>query len=495
MNSNIHKASQLFTALVVSLSLLSLGSCALTPQSEELIYKPLQESATATVVDHRSTYVREVTPEESLQSQKVNVVGRMPLIDVLRKQLPNVSIMPADANVDMTQELDVHAKNLSALDFLKYLSALTGYDISFTGGKVVIKSFIRKEWNLAIFSAKRDVSLQVGKAFSSDSGGGQNTFNGLFSDDEWSRIVAGAERILGVTGKQNQSELAPFVQGVRSIGILNAGGEPHRINALDDYISSIVNFGSKQINIAVQAYEVTLDDKRGVGINWKELASVDGTVNGNSLNTIFRSKGDATFTGLFENQISFANDSVKATAIIDFLSTFGEVELLNQPNVTVRNGTYAYISAGEELTYIGEIEVEDDAGGDDKTTAKVESIRVGVTLSVAPRILKDGRILLEIWPSISSANLDEKVAFGNGSELILPKIQLQELATEVITESGRPVQLGGFIRRSVAKSLSELPWQERITGKIFNPIFRTETSDLQRTELVLTVTPTVVEGV
>ena len=144
---------------------------------------------------------------------------------------------------------------------------------------------------------------------------------------------------------------------------------------------------------------------------------------------------------------------------------------------------------------MAEIETEDEADGDDKTTLSVDSIRVGVTLSVAPRILKDGRILLEIWPSISSADLSKEIQKGGGEGIVLPKIQLQELATEVITESGRPVQLGGFIRRAIAKNLSELPWKERISGKILRPLFKSENADLNRTELVLTVTPTVVEGV
>lgn len=494
METSLHRIKGIFLSFVIALPI---ASCAVTPQSEDLKYRPLQEDPTPIVVDHRSTYVREVTPEESFQDKRVNFVGQVALIDALRKQLPGVNVMPADANVDLARAVNVHARNMSATDYLNYLAATTGYDIRFSKGSVVVKSFVRKEWNLALFSSLRNVSLQVGKAFSSDSGGGRNTFNGKFNDDEWEIIVKGAERILGASGTGKKGELSPFVQGVRSVGMLSAGGEPAKIRAVDEFIKSIVAKGSKQINISVQAYEVKLDDRRGTGINWDELSSLDSTINGNPATMLFNSlEGEGSnVSGLFQNVLRYESDSVSAQATLQFLSTFGEVELLNQPNVTVRNGTYAYISAGEELTYVGEIEIEEDNDGDDRSTIKVESIRVGVTLSVAPRILEDGRVLLEIWPSISSADLSKEIESGVGAGISLPEVQLQELATEVITESGRPVQLGGFIQRSVAKSLSELPWQEKLTGKILNPIFRSETADLERKELVLTVTPTIVEGV
>ena len=488
-----HRIKGIVVGFIVALPV---AGCAITPQSEALKYKPLQEDPTPMIVEQRSTYVREVTPEESFQDTRVNFVGQVALIDALRKQLPGVNVMPADTNVDLARVVNVHARNMPAMDYLDYLASTTGYDISFEKGKVVVRSFVRKEWNLALFSSLRNVSLQVGKAFSTDAGGGRNTFNGSFTDDEWEIIVKGAEQILGASGPSKKGEFAPFVQGVRSIGLLSAGGEPDKIRAVDDFIRSVVASGSKQINISVQAFEVMLDDRRGAGINWDQLA-VNGSVNGNAT-TMDLGPGTAEaagIAGIFKNVLTYKGGDVKAEATLEFLSTFGEVELLNQPNVTVRNGAYAYISAGKELTYVGEIELEDDSDGDDRTTIKVESIRVGVTLSVAPRILEDGRVLLEIWPSISSADLSNEIQSGAGQGIALPEVQLQELATEVITESGRPVQLGGFIQRSIAKNLSELPWQEKLTGKMLNPVFKSEGSDLERTELVLTVTPTIVEGV
>ncbi|MCG8534847.1 MAG: type II and III secretion system protein, partial [Pseudomonadales bacterium] len=166
-----------------------------------------------------------------------------------------------------------------------------------------------------------------------------------------------------------------------------------------------------------------------------------------------------------------------------------------QPNVTVRNGTYAYISTGEEFTFIGEVETRELSNGNQTVTPQLSSVRVGVTLAVTPRILGDGRIMLDIWPVISSVSGLKEYTITDTFRFEVPDVALNELSTEVITESGKPIQLGGFIRRSIEANLQDLPWKDRVTQTTINPIFRSENNKLDRRELVLTVTPTIVEGV
>ncbi|NIQ11392.1 MAG: pilus assembly protein, partial [Gammaproteobacteria bacterium] len=107
------------------------------------------------------------------------------------------------------------------------------------------------------------------------------------------------------------------------------------------------------------------------------------------------------------------------------MSEYGEVELLTQPNVTVRNGSYAYISTGEEFTFIGEIKTEEGNDNNDRTTASLDSVRVGVTLAVTPRVLGDGRIMLEIWPVISSVSGTSSFTV-QGASYQVPNIALNE---------------------------------------------------------------------
>lgn len=489
-------------------------SCAVTPFTEEEKYEPLQNKPTSLVVERSDTYIREVTPEEAIFNRRVSFTGKVALIDAIRKQLDGINIVPGDKNVQLDQQIRVFAQDMLLGDYLKYLESVTGYNIEYKNNVITVRSFIQREWNVATFASKRSVDLKVGSTFnlesttSSDSGssssgsGSGNKIRGQVDVDEWEIIVEGAKEILNVkSGGSEPDVMKPYVQAVRSIGSLNVGGPVNRVNALDSFISNLIRDGQRQVNINVQAYDVSLNDDRGAGIDWTELSNIDGSINGNlfdvDLQNINGSGNNVVndSNGLFRSTVKYESSSVSAEAVVRFLSQFGEVELLNQPNVTVRNGTYAYISTGEEFTFIGEVETRELSNGNQTVTPQLSSVRVGVTLAVTPRILGDGRIMLDIWPVISSVSGLKEYTITDTFRFEVPDVALNELSTEVITESGKPIQLGGFIRRSIEANLQDLPWKDRVTQTTINPIFRSENNKLDRRELVLTVTPTIVEGV
>ena len=264
-----------------------LGGCAVTPYNEEEKYQPLQEKPTQLVVERSDTYVREVTPEEAIFGRKINFSGRVALIDAIRTQLDDVNIIPGDENVLLNQQVSVFAQDMYLKDYFRYLESVTGYDIEYSAGVVTVRSFVRKEWNVAAFASNRKVKLKVGSTFNtestttradgatSSSGGNDNKIESTYNDDEWSILVDGARDILNITGKKakdSPEQLNPYVQAIRSVGTISVGGQASRVNALDEFISNLITRGQRQVNINVQAYDVTLNDDRGAGstgLNWR----------------------------------------------------------------------------------------------------------------------------------------------------------------------------------------------------------------------------------
>ncbi len=496
--------------LLASLAVSTLiGGCAIKPHTQELKYAPLQKQQRSIVAESAATYMREVTPEEESLKAKISYVGTTTLIDALREQLPSLNIMPADTNVDLLKEISIYANRMPLEDYLEYISALTGYDIALSGNIVTVSSFVEKQWNLAVFSSTRNVSLKAGEVIgggggggssddsdSSGGGGGGNTVTTSSSVDEWETIIEGAKSIIMTSGAdEDKNEMAPYVQSLRSIGTVSAGGSPRKIDAVDQFVRNAVKQGSRQVNISVQAFDVILDDSRASGINWEEL-SFSKIVDGNPLDIVFNSNSGSVFTDTLPmtTGTTYGGSKVNASFMMNFLNQFGEVELLNQPNITARNGVYAYISTGEELSYVGKVERETSLNSAlnsaDVLSFEVESVRVGVTLAVVPRILDDDRVLLDIWPVVSSKTGDFLIG-----DIKIPNLALHDMSTQVIVKSGQAIQLGGFIRRSIAKKLQELPWREKITGMLVNPLFESESNVLERRELVLTVTPTIIDEI
>ncbi|PCJ34468.1 MAG: hypothetical protein COA99_14590, partial [Moraxellaceae bacterium] len=154
-----------FKPLLISLAVsTAIGGCAITPHSQKIKYEPLLANEVTFVPESKATYVREVTPDEESLRLKVSYVGTVTLIDAIREQLPKLNIIPTDSNVNLLKKVSIYANKMPLEDYIDYLSALTAYDISLKNNNIMISSFVEKQWNLALFSSKRNVSLKAGAA-------------------------------------------------------------------------------------------------------------------------------------------------------------------------------------------------------------------------------------------------------------------------------------------------------------------------------------------
>jgi type II secretory pathway component GspD/PulD (secretin) len=57
------------------------------------------------------------------------------------------------------------------------------------------------------------------------------------------------------------------------------------------------------------------------------------------------------------------------------------------PNITVTNGREAYITTGDEFSYIASIKSATDAQGQITTTSDIQRMSVGIDMRVTPKIL------------------------------------------------------------------------------------------------------------
>jgi general secretion pathway protein D len=84
---------------------------------------------------------------------------------------------------------------------------------------------------------------------------------------------------------------------------------------------------------------------------------------------------------------------------------------------------------------------------------------------------------------------------GSGVPLVgqlpLPEFRLRQLTTSVVVWDGQTVVLGGLIAESVQKSKDKVP----VLGDlpVFGRLFRSESSQTQKRNLVIFVTPTIID--
>lgn len=196
---------------------------------------------------------------------------------------------------------------------------------------------------------------------------------------------------------------------------VTAGGNPSRVKVLDRYLKRALSEATKIVNVQVQAYDVVLENSKDKGVDWDALIS--GTLNGNPFGLQLNSAASATTdaaNSMWSVEGNYTSDHLNVKSLLlTFLEKYGRVELQDQPNITVRNGVPAQIYAGQELSYIVDVEQAQDVKGNITVTPSLGRLKVGVTLSVTVRVLENDQLLVDIWPVISNLGKYDTIAIGD----------------------------------------------------------------------------------
>ncbi len=159
------------------------------------------------------------------------------------------------------------------------------------------------------------------------------------------------------------------------------------------------------------------------------------------------------------------------------------VNILSNPSLVVRDGVSASISVGNDIPTVGATFFDPIQSGTQITS--VQYRKTGVNLTVRPTLNAQGLVVMEILQEISNT-------VEGGSEVEgTPAIFERTLSTEVVARSGETVLLGGLISENnnttTAKvpGLGDIPWLGRL--------FRSDTETTERTELVVMITPRVLD--
>lgn len=499
--------------------IVALSGCIDTNVRREENMRPLMapsETGIGINQERPATYIKRRSKEDSRLHRKVTLTtSGMPLARVLSTTVPNMNVRIADPGVNLGQDTVVYANDMPLGDFLTQLTDMTGYAFTVKNGTLSISSRQTKTWNIAPLASNRQSVSSVGgeTGFSGsnrDSGSGMGGGGGLPSiggssgsensgtkisslqkEDQWNQIMAQIRGYLGLEEGKNANEQVQ-IGSVRTIGTVTVTAPPDRVARVDTFLTNIAEQSKRQVHLDVKAFEVTLSDSRARGINWD--AVLNSTIDGGAFQVVFDQnnpislKADNPGNVLAGIGYSKGNDS--ASAMVNLLSQYGIVSLLTEPNLSTLNGGTAYLSSVDEFSFISSVTQFLGTEGSNTVTPQLDRIRVGVTMAVTPRILPDNRILIEVTPVISSLQGFDDFNVGDFS-FSNPRIALSELSTQVITRPGEPVQLGGLITSRVANEMNRLPLRRK-TG-LMSWLFSSEANELERREMVISITPTLTE--
>ena len=233
-----------------------------------------------------------------------------------------------------------------------------------------------------------------------------------------------------------------------------------------------------QVLIEASIVEVQLVDGLQYGLEWIFQNGIGSDYSGKGTLDLLGAAGLSTVAPGFSYEVSNSAGDMKA--VVNALAEESLVNVISTPSVLVLDNHTAAIHVGDQQPIQSMVSVTD--GGVAQTS--IEYKDTGVKLEVTPSVNDGGLVTLDIMQSVTDVGPEDS-ATGQRS------FTEREVSSRIAVRSGDSVVLGGLIRDNDAKSKSGVPLLMDIP--VLGSLFSNTSNTLVRTELLIFITPRVVE--
>ena len=235
-----------------------------------------------------------------------------------------------------------------------------------------------------------------------------------------------------------------------------------------------------QVLIEAQIMEVTLEDKLTYGVEWLIRHSIGGGRTGN----IGLDLGDAGITAQAPSlSYTIVGSSGNVRFALNALATQMEIKVLSSPSLMVLDNQTAKIVVGDEIP-IPKRQSISNVNPDAPTVNEIEFRNTGVSLTVTPRVTDGGLVTIDIEQEVSNATSTDS------SGIDAPTIQKRLIKSTIAVQNDDTVVLGGLISDRGTDSEAGVPIVKDIP--LLGNLFRRDSTEDRRTELIVLLTPRVV---
>lgn len=310
----------------------------------------------------------------------------------------------------------------------------------------------------------------------------------------------------------------------RSVSISPAAGlvvvraRPEQLKAVEEYLKRVHANVQRQVMLEAKIVNVQLTRQASSGVNWAYFrASKDGArISGGGAiapGTVFApgagritstavslaNAADGAWsavTGAANGFYGLAFSGATFSAVLDFLESQGDVQVLSSPRIATQNAQKALLKVGTDEFFVTDVTTNSTSNG--SSTTVVPSVKMtpffsGIALDVTPQIDDDGSITLHIHPSISKVTERNKViSIGTGTYSFPSAVSnVNETDSVVRLRDGEIAAIGGLMTvessddNNGVQGLKDVP----VLGNLFSQQSKTGT----KRELVILVKPTIID--
>ncbi len=293
----------------------------------------------------------------------------------------------------------------------------------------------------------------------------------------------------------------------KPVGIITVTATRDLLDKVDDYLKSLQKELYKQVNIEAKIIEVQLTNNSDIGINWSKVLkdfSITGTVGFGQWTKDVNTGVISDTTGqvwpraagqTFIRAVDLNNASFEV--LLNALKEQGTTKVLSSPKISVMNGEPAFITVGQNTTYINKVTSTESTGTSTPTvtySVDTSSILSGVGLALTANILDNNEVILNLVPVTSK--LQEPIEYKNfglnssgeaAASVGLPVVDIREMSTTVKVKNGQMLVIGGLIANRDQKDGQFAPVLGSIP--ILKYLFGYESNAATRTELIILLKP------
>jgi len=240
-----------------------------------------------------------------------------------------------------------------------------------------------------------------------------------------------------------------------------------------------VDVPRQQVKLQCIIAEVTL----GGSLQW----GVDYFLTNNTGEGILDLTGSLTALGPLNPAGAAAFTATDGFAVLEVLQSESEVTVLSTPSVTIRDKDEAEFQVGAEVPILtASLDSSSQSDGTTGIRNEVEYRDTGLILKVQPTITESGDVTQLIDLEIKDASVN------SSSGIDSPEFTVRYVKTTVTAPHGHTVLLAGIVSKNVSDSVNKIPLLGDVP--LVGLAFQNISKSTDRTELVLMVTPTIINS-
>lgn len=442
-------------------------------------------------------------------SELLSMLAQEADIDVVMAGVANLPVTLKMVNRSMADVLDLLAEQTSlgwqfrdgAVFLFKDVPVVTNYPVNYLNIERRITS------SLGLATQVGSITLD---ASSASSGAHSNNSDTRIENLSVHNLWKSLEVDLDVLAKAVGSDGYRLVVN-REAGLVTVFGNQRVQKTLRRHLRKLESSLSRQVVIEATVVEINLSDAHREGVDWSLfLGDETGTSDefgGTGVSWSQRVTGQAFPQSAGSPQsvpsslarVAGSRSGIGSiSATIDLLQEFGDVRILSRPQIIALNNQSAVLKVVDNRVYFS-VDIERTSREEDQevsTRTRIHTVPIGLVMNVIPFVTEDKRVVLNVRPSISrilgfAKDPNPELSLG-GVQNSVPEIQVREMESVLSVRSGETVVIGGLMQEVSTENLSGLPGLVRLP--VLGKLFGQSNVNLRKSELLVFLKPTIVEG-